>query len=165
MIWARQHVAWLALVGMECLLYMVPDLHIAWILAPDISCLGINDTGKCRLPLLYSEVMLKYCHQRAIWSRKQGLPMSTNLDIWTATMMKTSVIVRQTEIFISTASTCTTQCWHIILSQPTRRRTSQKTVIELINQINTWHRFEGPASKYLVSSLSSFISPFIQTKF
>jgi hypothetical protein len=160
MIWARQHVAWLALVGMECLLYMVPDLHIAWILATGISCLGVNNTGKCRLPLLYSEIMLMF----AIWSSKKGVPMSTNLYIWTATMMKTSVIGRQTEIFISTASTSTTQCWHIILRQPTRRRTSQKTVIELINQINTWHRFEGPAYKYLVSSLSSFISPFIQTK-
>ena len=24
------------------------------------------------------------------------------------------------------------------------KKTSQKTVIELINQINTWHKFEGP---------------------
>ena len=33
---------------------------------------------------------------------------------------------------------------------------------KLINQISTWHRFEGPLSKHLVSSL---LSAFIETKF
>ena len=33
----------------------------------------------------------------------------------------------------------------------------EKTAIELINQINTWHKSEGPKSKYLMTYFCPFI--------
>ena len=58
--------------------------------------------------------------------------------------MKTSVIVRQTKMFMSTG--CNTMLTHYLEVDQMSKSTKNdpKTVIELINQINTWQKFEGP---------------------
>ena len=133
--------------GLGSMFYMVPDLDIAWTLATDISCfIG-------RIVAAYQQIywrqnvvshLAKSCsiltsEPDEVRNKLKEVPICPQILIseqqhW---CLQTSVIVRQTEIFISTA-----RLQHrvdtIILSQPTRRRTSQKTVIELINQINTW---------------------------
>jgi hypothetical protein len=60
--------------------------------------------------------------------------------------MKTSVIVRQTKYSCLQAATQSSQMTLSFAGQldsPNRGKMREKTVIELINQINTWHRFEG----------------------